>query len=515
MICVTIGRTRHKSTIAEHQQLAELGVQLVELRLDYIGRSVDLKRIVAQRPTPAVVTCRRREDGGRWQKSEVDRQMLLRAAIADGVDYVDLEWDIADKIPRYGRTKRIVSLHNFDQTPSDLEAIHRRLANLDADIVKIATMANSFRDTMAMLRLLEQTKTPTIGICMGELGIPTRVLAHRFGSPFTFATFSTSRQVAPGQLTLAQMRDLYRVESITPKTKLYGLVADPIAHSYSPLIHNQGFLAQGLDARYIPFRVPPTELPIFLDWCRSFGVQGLSVTIPHKEAMLGLIDHVDPAAQQLGAINTVIFRGEQTYGYNTDYEAAMQALDRAMAKVSPERRSEDYYRGRAALVLGAGGVARTVAIGLRERGAVVAISSRNLPRSEELAQAIGGRALPWSGRHDIRPGIIVNGTPIGMHPELDSCPYDTDKLSEGTVVFDTVYNPDPTLLIKRARARGATTVRGLEMFLGQAGQQYQLFTGQAPPLAAMQAALKRAISPINYQGERPDEETSESSEKPD
>ncbi len=133
MICVTVGRTRHKHTIAEHAELGQLGAKLVELRLDYIGRSIDLGRLIKDRPTPVVITCRRKEDGGRWERTEDERRMLLRSAIAAGVEYVDLEEDAAKAIPRYGKTKRIVSIHNFEETPEDLEAIHARLSKIDAD----------------------------------------------------------------------------------------------------------------------------------------------------------------------------------------------------------------------------------------------------------------------------------------------------------------------------------------------------------------------------------------------
>ncbi len=241
MLCVTIARTRHKHAIAEHLQVAEAGGKLVELRLDYIGRSIDLARLLKNRPTPVVLTCRRKEDGGRWDRTEEERLMLLRSAIAMGVEYVDLEEDVADKIARYGKTKRIVSLHNFEGTPGNLESLHAGLAKLDADIVKIAVQANSFSDTIRMLQLMQSAAVPTIGISMGDYGTPSRILATRHGAPFTFCVFNTERKVAPGQLSFDQMKNTYRADTIDSETKLYGVVADPVAHSYSPLIHNASF----------------------------------------------------------------------------------------------------------------------------------------------------------------------------------------------------------------------------------------------------------------------------------
>ncbi|MCC6512072.1 MAG: shikimate dehydrogenase [Pirellulaceae bacterium] len=495
MLCVTIGRTRHKYMIAEYHDLAAKGAQLVEMRLDYVGRAVDLKRLLESRPCPIVITCRRREDGGRWEKSEEERQMLLRSAIASGVDYVDLEEDIAARIPRYGKTKRIVSLHNFERTPEDLHEVHARLAALDADVVKIATLANSFSDTVRMLQLMASVKTPTIGLCMGDLGAATRILALRYGAPFTYTVLSSDRKIAPGQITWQQMRDLYRPDAITENTKLFGVVADPVAHSLSPLLHNTMFAEDKLDCRYLPFRVPAEDLELFMTWCRASQIGGLSVTIPHKEPMLNYIQQAEQAVNGIGALNTVVFREGEALGYNTDYRAAMDSI---MERVGVDPTGVDTLKGRGVLILGAGGVSRAIAYGLRQRGAIVAISSRTQDRSERLARDVGARALAWSARYDIRPGIIINGTPIGMHPEVDESPYAKEKLHESMLVFDTVYNPEQTLLIKHAREVGCQVITGVDMFVRQAAYQYKLFTGLAPKPELLRKTLKAATSPVNF-----------------
>lgn len=493
MLCVTIGRTKHSNTIADYQRAADQGAKLVEMRLDYIGRSVDLRRLLAVRPCPLLITCRRREDGGRWEKTEEERQMLLRSAIASGVDYVDLEEDIAAKIPRYGKTKRIISLHNFEYTPGDLEDVHERLAKLDADIVKMATMANSFADTIRMLRLMEHAKVPTIAICMSDVGMATRILSLRYGAPFTYTAMDSERKIAPGMIPWKTMRELYRPEAITETTKLFGVVADPVAHSLSPLLHNTAFAADNLDCRYLPFRIPPGDLKLFMAWCQENGIGGLSVTIPHKEAMLDHIQQAEQAVNGIGALNTVVFRDGEAAGYNTDYRAAMELI---MDRVGAD--NPDALKGRGVLILGAGGVSRAIAFGLRQRGALVAISSRTQDRSEKLARDVGGRALPWNARYDIRPGILINGTPIGMHPEVDESPYAKEKLFESMLVFDTVYNPEQTLLVKDARHAGCQVITGVEMFIRQAAYQYKLFTGRTPDAELMRKTLKAATSPVNF-----------------
>ncbi len=493
MICVSIGRGRHKQLLAEHAHLVEQGAELVELRLDYINGEVNLKRLLGERPGPVIITCRREPDGGRWRGSEDDRRMLLRSAIAEGCEYVDLEEDVAAAIPRFGKTKRIISHHDFHKTPEDLLAIHQRLARHDADIVKLATMANQPHDNVRMLQLIKQTSQlngpRTVGLCMGEIGTPSRILGGKFGSPFTFATFHHERALAPGQLSYQAMNEVFHYGRIKETTRVYGVIADPVGHSLSPVIHNSAFVHDGLDCVYVPFRVPSEYLPQFLQDCPTLDVHGLSVTIPHKETILRHCTKVDGATKGIGAANTVILEEGQLVAFNTDYRAAMSSLDKAMAKPT----GGDSWAGKTALILGAGGAARAVAYGIKRRGAQLVIAARTLNAATVLAQHVGGRATEWANRHATKYDVLVNATPVGMHPNVDETPFDMHYLRPVTVVFDMVYNPEQTLLIKEARSRNCKVITGVEMFIGQAALQYQYFTGREAPTDVMRNVMKRTI----------------------
>ena len=323
MICVSVGRGRHKMMMAEHKHLAEQGAQLVELRLDYIRRPVNLKRLLADSPCPIVATCRRPEDGGKWMKSETDRITVLRTAIADGADYVDIEMDIASQIPRYKESQRIISYHNFDETPANLEEIHHQMTELDPDIIKIATMANNPMDNVTALRLCRDSEIPTVAFCMGEMGVTSRLLCGKFGAPFTYATFSSDRKLAPGMLTFEEMRDYYQYDSIGEDTKILGVIADPVAHSLSPVVHNSCLRQKKLDYLYLPFRVPREYLEQFVNVCPELDIRGLSVTIPHKESVIKLINALDDNVAGIRAANTLVFKTPNIYGYNTDCSACL------------------------------------------------------------------------------------------------------------------------------------------------------------------------------------------------
>ena len=449
-----------------------------------------------------VITCRRERDGGKFAGSEESRQTLLRQAIAEGVEYVDLEDDVAGSIPRFGKTKRIVSLHDFRKTPDDLEGLHKQLAAHDADIVKLATMANQPHDNLRMLHLIRSSQVPTVGMCMGDIGTPSRLLAGRFGAPFTYATFHHERTLAPGQLSFQQMHENYHYDQIGPETAVYGVIGDPIGHSLSPMVHNAALRQMKIDGVYVPFRVPREHLQQFIDDAPALGMRGLSVTIPHKELVLKHLAKTDETTRGVGAANTLVFGSDGIAGYNTDHQAAMDSLEHALATAAgdppPARGKEMDLAGLHALVLGAGGAAKAIAYGLKRRGADVVIAGRTAQRAQQLAGRLQCRVVDWSARYSIEAELLVNCTPVGMHPNVDATPYEKHHLKPSMVVFDTVYNPENTLLIKDARSQSCTVINGVEMFIRQASLQFALFTGVDAPSERMREVLKRAIGPAKY-----------------
>jgi 3-dehydroquinate dehydratase/shikimate dehydrogenase len=490
---------------AEHQALAQHGVELCELRLDYLNRAPELSRLLPGRPTPVVITCRRDSDRGLWRGSEEQRLTLLRAAIVQGAEYVDLEEDAAKLIRRYGSTKRIISYHNFEETPGDLEAIHARLADCDPDIIKLATNALIPSDNARMLNLVARSKIPTIGFCMGDMGVPSRVLTGKFGAPFTYAAPSKERAVAPGQLTYDELKSLYRYDQIGPETEVYGVVADPVGHSLSPLLHNKSFAKSGLDCVYLPIRVPERLLASTFESFQSLGLRGLSVTIPHKEAALALTTHVDGPLQEIGAANTLYLDEAGTWwAANTDYLAAIESLALGLR---PEGATPDPTRneleGKRILLLGAGGVAKAIGWACEKAGAAVTVTNRTSVRGKELATRLGCQFVSWENRGTTFSDVIVNCTSIGMHPNVDETPLPDNLLNEGTLVFDTVYNPEQTMLIRQSRERGCRTVTGVEMFVRQAARQFHYFTGEEASLDLLRKIVRKAISFVKVS---PDEE---------
>jgi 3-dehydroquinate dehydratase/shikimate dehydrogenase len=508
-ICVVIGRTRHKMVQIEIQEAARQGARLIELRLDFLKRPPDFKRLLENKPCPLVATVRRPEDGGRWTGPEDGRRMLLRQAIVAGFDWVDLETDVIGHIPRFKDTRRIVSYHNMREVPKDLEKIHRAMCDQDADVVKIAVRAQHPSDNLRVLDLLKDTPRPTVAFCMGDLGVPSRLLGARFGAPFTYGAFNKERAIAPGLLSFDELKRVFHYDRIDADTQVFGVLGDPVAHSLSPLIHNHAFRKLGINAVYLPFRVPRAELAEFVKAFDKVPVRGYSVTIPHKEAAAALAKHQDPAVAQTKAANTLV-RGEDGFtAYNTDYQGVLEtllahlpaALHAVQFPDDPRPAGEAggqeaTLHSKAVLVLGAGGIARAVAHALFRQGALLTISSRTNSRAHKLAEEVGCRHFDWAGRHSVVCDLVINCTPVGMHPNVDESPLHPSFLKQGLMVFDTVYTPETTLLVREAHNRGCHVITGVDLFVRQAALQFRLFTGRDAPLELFRTTVKRALSPV-------------------
>jgi 3-dehydroquinate dehydratase/shikimate dehydrogenase len=520
-ICVVIGRTRHKMVQLELQEAAKQGARLIELRLDFLAKAPDFKRLLANKPCPVVATVRRPADGGRWGGTEEARLMLLRQAIVAGFDWVDLETDVADAVPRFKDVRRIVSYHNMREVPEDLEAVHQRMCGQDADVVKLAVRGHRPEDNLRVLHLVKKATKPTVAFCMGDLGLPSRILGALYGSPFTYGAFNKERGIAPGLPSFADLRKVYHYEQIDADTKVFGVLGDPVAHSLSPLLHNLCLRQLGINAVYLPFRVPRTDnLGAFLKGFERVPVQGYSVTIPHKEAAAAAAKRRDEPAALTRAANTLVRGGDGFAAYNTDYQAVLDSLKANLQSFAagppnaaptgiratlppPEAAS---LSSKVVLVLGAGGVARSVAFALHREGALVTVTNRTAERSQQLAEEVGCRHTEWPTRHSVLCDIVINCTSVGMHPNVDESPLHHSFFKPGLVVFDTVYTPETTLLVKEARERNCHVITGVDLFVRQAALQFRLFTRREPPLGLMRKIVKRALSPVTI---HPDSEDSE------
>jgi 3-dehydroquinate dehydratase/shikimate dehydrogenase len=459
----------------------------VELRLDYLRSDAEraaLWRLLRRAPPRGTViaTCRHRAAGGRLPGPALDELFFPLLFSNAGCAWMDLSVETAEAVRAGGGRVtgrgRMVSWHDFRGTPRNLRRVLRRLERIGWDAVKIAAQCHTIRDSLRVLALARGRRN-VVAVPMGEAGLPARVLALRQGSALAYAALG--EKTAPGQLSLDEMKRLYRADRLDRRTRVYGVIGNPVGHSLSPVLHNTGFITRRVNAVYLPFLV--RDLRDFLDALGPLGIRGFSVTLPHKQAILRHLDGCDPLAAEIGAVNTVVVRGGgKLFGYNTDYVGVLRALESRFAGLAASR----------VLILGAGGAARAVALALARAGAAVAISARRPGEARRLARAVGGEAIPRAFLRSDRFDAIVNATPVGMHPRTGESPLAAAELN-CRVVLDTVYRPEQTRLLRMARARGITVVSGVEMFLAQGIAQWEIWTGERAPEAAMRRAVIRAL----------------------
>ncbi|MFW6153898.1 MAG: shikimate dehydrogenase, partial [Planctomycetota bacterium] len=436
-----------------------------------------------------------------------ERAAIATTAARLGARWVDVELAeldaaaglLASDPVRDGRTAVIVSSHDFDGRPADLDQRLAAMERSPGHVNKVAFAAAGPEDAWAAFDVLQTDGKPTIALAMGAAGVASRILARKVGAFGTFAALDAAGASAPGQPTIDELRGLYRWEAIGPETTVFGVVGCPVGHSMSPAIHNAAFAADGIDAVYVPLRVEP-DAEAFNRFINAVlqrpwtDLIGLSVTIPHKHHAFERVgaENVDGLSRAIGAINTVLFTGDADRplaGINTDYAAALDALVDTMGC-----QRED-LRGRTVAVLGAGGAARAIVAALAYYGAETTVYNRTVARAEALAAEFDSpdgpvRAAGLERLDRLGADVVINCTPVGMHPKVDACPLpDATRLAPGTVVFDTIYNPVTTQLLRRAADAGCVTVSGVEMFVNQAVAQYTWWTQLDAPREVMRKVV--------------------------
>jgi len=481
-LCVTIAAPSVSEAMLSAARARELGAGMVEYRLDALREErAEIRRLFGESPLPAIATFRRPEDGGTRPCEEGPRLALLREALRAGASWIDIEFGRERELAECARGRLVVSHHDLAGTPTDLAAIARRIESGPADVVKLATLARSWRDALAHLKVLRAARKPTVAFAMGELGACSRVLCLAFGSPWTYVAPDDARPAAPGQIGLERMVGEFKAARIRADGRFYGVIGHPIAHSMSPAMHNAALEAAGLPGVYVAFDVE-SDPASFVREAFALGAAGLSVTIPHKVDVMAALDEIEPGARRIGAVNTVWSRGGRLCGTNTDIVGAARAIAQAAGGVSG-------LEGKSALVLGAGGASRAICFGLADAGVRVAVTDVIFEKAVELARASGAEPVPPGEADPSRFDIVANATPVGMHPNVEACPIDASRLRAGQIVFDAVYNPRETLLLREARRRGCVAVEGVDMFVEQGAEQFELWTGGPAPRAAMREAV--------------------------
>jgi 3-dehydroquinate dehydratase/shikimate dehydrogenase len=505
-ICVAI-QAATPAEMLERAALALKDSKFLEFRLDSLSQdslSQDslsnlaallprLKAFLAAHPTvTAIGTCRRKPNGGSFAGSLSDEFSVLLKAARAGCKIIDLEVESAEEATPAQLEKfrtalhsagasLLISFHDFSKTRS-LDHAADRIAVFSPAYIKVVSTAQTLSDNLAVLRLIEDRSTASrvVGIAMGEEGLVSRVLGPREGGAFTFASLEDGSETAPGQVSARTLRRLYRADKLNPDTLIYGVAGNPIHHSLSPLMHNTAFQREKVNAVLLPLKAKTAADLMAL--MIELPMSGAAVTMPLKLEVLPYLDQIDPLAQRIGAVNTLrVSADSKLHGYNTDVYGVVRPLQQRMN-----------LAGARIAVLGAGGAARAAVFGLVDAGAEVFIVNRTHENAVALAKAAKARAL----KHDLLAkhsfDAILNSTPCGMKGSAQPLPLAENELN-AELVFEMVYNPLETPLLKLAKSRGIPVINGLEMFVQQGARQFQIWTGRTPPEAEMRRVVEREL----------------------
>ncbi len=471
--------------------------RFLEIRLDFLAKPaaglLPLKEFLGRhRDVIALATCRRKEHGGKFVGSlSAELEMLTKAAEA-GCQIVDLELESAEQCnrPQMARfraglraagTALLVSFHDYTRTKGLKQAVER-IKVFHPDYVKVVSTARSLADNLAVLRLIEDEALDmqVVGIAMGEEGLVSRVLGPRAGAAFTFASAAEGTETAPGQLSVRSFTDLYRLEQIDQATRIFGVAGNPISHSLSPLMHNTAFRRENVNAVMLPLKVK--TLNDLLTLTRELPLSGVAVTMPLKQEVLPHLENMDPLTGRIGACNTLRTGADgNLYGFNTDVAGVVRPLERRLR-----------LKGARILVLGAGGAARAAVFGLVEQGAEVFVTNRTHEKAVALARKAKAKVLKRDLLKKSQFDVIINTTPCGMTGVAQALPVDEKELN-ARLVFDMVYTPIETPLLKLAKARGLAAISGLEMFVQQGARQFEIWTGKPAPEADMLRVVELAL----------------------
>lgn len=501
-ICVPICE---RTVGAAEQRIAKAAevADLIELRLDCLDPSQTedtrlLADLFAHASRPTILTFRPAEQGGHRKLDEKSRLRFWSLNRPSEFGFLDIELDLVTKATQQDLAKSfdwsrvICSHHNFAVVSGNLDLIYDQMARTPARILKIAVTANDVTDCLPLFDLLERARgedREIIAIAMGQAGIVTRILGPSRGSFLTYAPLDNDSATAPGQITADELRRIYRIDKIRSETQITGLIGLPVAHSISPHIHNAAFESSSFDGVYVPFEV--RDIAAFMKRMvhprsreMKWKLRGLSVTAPHKSAVMSFLDRVEPAAAEIGAVNTIVVDDGTLHGYNTDAAAFIEALAERVGELRDVR----------CAVIGSGGVASAAVWSLKQKQTNVTVFARDSEKARMLAEKFG---VAWKALDDGAIegfDVVINATPLGTSGEQENqTPATAPQLAGTRLAYDLVYNPVETRFLREARKAGCDVLSGMDMLITQAAEQFRLWSGDEAPMQAMREAAIRAL----------------------
>lgn len=443
--------------------------ELVEVRINNL-KNLNLSRLLSLPRPEIILTYQWKSNADNFNRSFEKYYTLLQNAVNHGVEYIDVEMSIWEKITKRFRLEKInipeliCSYHNYKKTPKNLHSIYEKMRRLNPDIIKIATKANNISDNRIIFDILNEAKDDkkkVIGICMGEYGEISRIIGGKFGSYLGYTHPEEKRETAPGQFSYDQMKYLFRTDRITRKTKIFGLIGNPVKYSKGIYYHNKIFSQNNIDAVYINILVD--NLSEFFSSIMEY-ISGISVTMPFKSEVVKYIDRIENGAKELKIINTILRKKGNLIGYNSD----LYAIKNIFKKINVNKNVR-------IIILGTGNMSRTILFACHIFGAKPVIVSRNIKKSRELANNFNCDFSDYKNINGDYCDLLINTTPVGMGTKYRMPPISSSIFYKKPIVIDVIANPPHTKFIATAERFNCKTITGDKIFTLQARYQSSLF----------------------------------------
>jgi 3-dehydroquinate dehydratase/shikimate dehydrogenase len=485
MICISIGQESRRFALADMVNAARQ-CDLLELRLDRFQKAPDLGELLAAKPRPIIMSCRRARDGGDWQGGEDERLALLRQCIISKADYVEIELDVADQIRKYPPSQRVISYTNLEGTPADIAAIYAEMQTKSPDVIKLVTKADTPEAAWPLVQILARPPVPTVVVGLGKPGVMLTVLGRKIGAPWAYAALERGMEVYPGQPTVHDLEAVYHFRAIDRHTRLIGVIGFSEQATATVAALNAALAHLALPARCLPLGLGHPRL--FRKIIEAVKLAAVVVDEEHRATVLPLAKQLDAAAEEAQAVDLLLHKGEQWHGYCTLLPAAVAALEAALRARHP---ADQPLHGRVVLVVGATPLARAVAGAVKHQGGIVVVTSRDRAAAQQLAQALQCRHIPFEALYSTIHDVLIvcdeeKGEREGRTAEAGVHP---GYLKPGMTVLDLAAGWQRSGLVQTAADRGCAVVQPRELWLSQLARQARLMTGKDVPREVLAGAV--------------------------
>jgi 3-dehydroquinate dehydratase/shikimate dehydrogenase len=470
MICISISEeSRWFAQVDMYNARSQC--DLLEVRLDRFVKPADVGELLASKPKPVIMTCRRAEDGGDWLGMEAERLALLKHCIASQADYVEIELDVADQIPPSPHAKRVISYTNALETPDDLADIYARALTKHPDVIKLVVPAHSPEEIWPVVQILAKPPVPTVVVGLGKPGVMLAILARKIGAPWVYAALERGMEAYYGQPTVGDLETVYHYRAIDRATRLIGVTGVSELQYLTVALLNTALAHTGQTARCLPLEIG--NLHLFERVLKALKLTGAVIDQEHRGTIQEIATEQEPMAQAAGAVDIMVQQHSEWHGYNLLYRAAFAALEAAVRARTP---GDEPLKGRTVLLAGTDGLLQVLANRLKRAGARLVLTSGDAYAGPQTAHTLHCPFVPVEAVRGTPHDVFILGEEAGLHASLG-----VGHLERSTTVLDLTALPRKSALLRGAEARGCNVVSPGQVLVELVVRQAKTLAGQDVP----------------------------------